>query len=173
MRAYIYMHESKWGDLFLLRHGIAEKRSFNSEDPLRPLTEQGVHRTTLMLKKLRELGFVADELFTSPYLRAKQTGEIALKVGLSKKLQITKLLEPGGDPWKLIKGITGRCCLIGHEPDLSNLGALLIGAQPGALVLKKAGFAHIKLIKTSQDSFLGQGELLTLIKPSLLLQPYD
>ncbi|WP_236074628.1 SixA phosphatase family protein [Prochlorococcus marinus] len=108
-------------DLFLLRHGIAEQRCYGVDDSLRPLTEQGILRTMEVARRLRSLGFAADRLLSSPYLRAAQTAELAQQAGLAARVEFESGLLPGRDPWPLLEGLVGRCLLVGHEPDLTHL----------------------------------------------------
>ncbi|MED5164359.1 MAG: phosphohistidine phosphatase SixA, partial [Cyanobacteriota bacterium] len=131
-------------DLFLLRHGIAEQRCHGVDDSLRPLTEQGILRTMEVARRLRSLGFAADRLLSSPYLRAAQTAELAQQAGLAGRVEFESGLLPGRDSWPLLEGLVGRCLLVGHEPDLTHLAARLLGIPTGCLVLKKAGFAHLR-----------------------------
>ena len=49
------MLNSNYVDLFLLRHGIAEERSFTVDDSTRALTNKGRIKTTKVVKKLKEL----------------------------------------------------------------------------------------------------------------------
>lgn len=72
-------------DLFLFRHGIAEERRHGLDDSLRSLTDEGILRTTEVARRLRNLGFVADRLLSSPYLRASQTADLAQQAGLAEQ----------------------------------------------------------------------------------------
>jgi len=155
-------------DLFLFRHGIAEPRCHRIDDSERALTAQGLKRTLEVAKHLQGLGFAADQLFTSPYRRARETAELAIQAGLAQQLVLADSLAPGRDPWPLLLGLSERCLLVGHEPDLSVLAARLLGATPGCLSLKKAGFVHLRWPPDLQDP-AGHAELQALLRPSLLL----
>ena len=161
------MKASKWIDLYILRHGIAQERSLEITDSIRSLTNEGHLKATRVVRKLKALGFQADQIFTRPYTRALETAEIALKQGLGKKLKITKSLEPLGDPFSIFEILSNRNLFVGHEPALSYLITTLIQSQSNAIFLKKAGFAHLRWHKDSINP-VGSTQLICLIKPSLL-----
>lgn len=133
-------------DLLLLRHGIAAEPSADRPDAERPLTPRGEERTRAVLQRLVALELGCDQLLTSPLLRARQTAELAVAAGLAPALGVAEALAPGGDPLPLLEQAAGvgRLLLVGHEPDLGNLAARLIGAPAGSLLLKKAGVALLQ-----------------------------
>lgn len=150
-------------ELLLLRHGIAQDRALAAEtgvpDRERALTREGRARTAAVAERLFSLGFHCDWLLTSPLLRALQTAELALAAGLAPRMGLAPELEPDADPLVLLGHWLGpdppvpgwrRLCLVGHEPDLSNLAAVLCGAPAGALRLKKAGAAVLELPAAGQ-----------------------
>lgn len=158
--------------LLLLRHGIAEERREDLPDGERSLTDRGRGRTRAVLERLVALGVGADRLLSSPLLRARQTAEIAVAAGFAPALQIAPALAPGGDAQALLPrgaaaGGGQRLALVGHEPDLSDLAARLIGAPTGSLALRKAGLIQLLLPAGST----GSGAVLqALVRPSLLLR---
>lgn len=163
------MVESKC-QLLLLRHGIAEERSPERPDGERALTPRGVERTRAVLARLVALDLCCDQLLTSPLRRAYQTAELAVAAGLAPGLGVTEALAPGGDPLPLLERAAGvpRLALVGHEPDLGDLAARLIGAPSGALVLKKAGVALVQRA-TGTAGLHGQWRLRLLLGPAQLL----
>ena len=134
-------------ELLLLRHGIAEERDSHLPDAQRALTEAGRLRTAAVFDRLLQFNLRCDQLYSSPLLRARQTAELAVAAGLAPHLQLSEALVPEADPWPLLCWPDGvrRLALVGHEPDLGNLAAALIGAPPEALVLKKAGMALLQI----------------------------
>ena len=90
-----------------------------------------------MLRKLVTLGFTTEKVLSSPFKRAEQKAEIALKVGLASRIEIKNALASGGDSLSLIDNLKGRYCLIEHDHELNNLACLLIGAPKGCFELKK------------------------------------
>jgi phosphohistidine phosphatase len=155
-------------ELLLLRHGIAEERAPGRPDVQRALTAAGRQRTAAVLDRLLQLNLHCQMLLSSPLLRARQTAELAVAAGLAQQLQLAEGLAPEGDPWPLLRWPAGvhRLALVGHEPDLGNLAAALIGAPPSALVLKKAGIA---LLEISAMSPRPRARLRLLLSPAQLL----
>jgi len=174
--------EGKW-ELVLLRHGIAEERRPDQADAGRALTDRGRQRSRAVLLKASSLGLTADRLFSSPLIRARQTAEIAVDVGLAAALELAESLAPGADPLPLVEAwlATGRdgepaprrLLLVGHEPDLGLLAARLIGAAPGSVPLRKAGLALLALpgaaVWTTGSPLMGEASLQLLLTPRVLL----
>lgn len=155
-------------ELLLLRHGIAEERSPERSDAARQLTAAGRRRTEAVLARLVALSLPCQHLLSSPLLRARQTAELAVQAGLAPQLALADGLAPGGDPLPLLHWPAGvqRLALVGHEPDLGNLAAALIGAEAGSLVLKKAGVALLQITATGPRP---RGRLRLLLGPAQLL----
>jgi phosphohistidine phosphatase len=138
-------------ELYLIRHAIAADRGSEwPDDTKRPLTERGMNRFRDAVKGLRRLDVAVDEIFTSPLVRAKQTAEI-LAAGLDGKppIKVLDALAPGHAPASLMTQLARvakrrRIALVGHEPDLGELAAHLIGAGR-ALAFKKGGVCRIDL----------------------------
>lgn len=155
-------------DLYLVRHGIAEQRLGGADDPERALSMVGQQRTLAVLRRLGALGVRADRLLSSPYRRARQTAELAVQADLAAQLELEPRLQPGGDSLSLVVELSGRCMLVGHEPDLSALAAGLLGAPVGSLRLRKAGFCHLHLTPAG-DAAVGSAQLEALLRPRFLL----
>jgi phosphohistidine phosphatase len=84
---------------------------------------------------LRALDIAFDVILTSPLVRARQTAE-ALAVVLKPKPDVVSIetLAPGGSPAALFRELGSharreRIALVGHEPDMGDLAARLIGAR--------------------------------------------
>lgn len=171
------MASQAW-ELLLLRHGIAEERSPSRADAGRELTAAGRVRTRAVLERAVQMGLRADRLFSSPLARAWQTAEIARSVGLAAAIELAQALEPGGDPLPQLpawfnqgdEAPSCRLLLVGHEPDLGLLAARLLGAPPGAIALRKAGLALLRLPVVALDgSLAGTARLEWLTRPKLWL----
>lgn len=157
-------------ELILLRHGLAEPHGVR-DDPLRALTPEGRERTLRVCQRAGAIGLRGGRLISSPLVRARQTGEIAVAANLASTLTCSEALAPGADPWPLIQewlaGKEGAASasgliLVGHEPDLGLLACRLIGAPPGAVVLKKAGIA---LLSWAGSNPAGPARLRLLLSP--------
>jgi phosphohistidine phosphatase len=162
-------------DLYLLRHAIALDRSKwrGKKDSERPLTPEGRRKMRKAARGLKHLKPKFDWILTSPYRRAYDTADIvATTLHLRKKLKVVKDLASSGDRKRLIRHLAldyrskDALLLVGHEPDLSGLISVLIGAEkPLALDFKKGG-----LCRLATDS-LHDGRCATLewwLTPKLL-----
>jgi phosphohistidine phosphatase len=174
--------------LLLLRHGIAEERAEPQNDADRALTATGRRRTRAVLERAVALGLGVERLIASPLLRARQTGELAVATGLAPSLELATALAPGGDPGPLLRAwlqaasnddapqALRSLALVGHEPDLSDLAALLLAAPPGSLGLRKAGMALLQWTPATvepeagvQPAAAGGWQLRLLLAPRILL----
>jgi phosphohistidine phosphatase len=141
-------------NLFLLRHGIAVDPSLPefANDAERPLTPKGQRRLRQIVNAMRALDLSFDAIFSSPYLRAKQTAEIVAKsLKCQKKLKFTDELTPRGNPKLLIQQLNDlrpkpkNILLVGHEPYLSKLISLLTaGNTTMEIDLKKGGLCRLE-----------------------------
>jgi phosphohistidine phosphatase len=172
---------SRKPELLLLRHGIAEDRDAVAEDGQRSLTREGRDRAARVIQRLVAMDLGCDLVLSSPLVRARQTAELAVAWGLAPELELAAGLAPLADPLPLLERWLGplsprpgwrRLALVGHEPDLSTLAALLIGVPmaqaPQALQLKKAGVALLRWPTQPQGSLPGSAQLALLLPPRLL-----
>jgi len=142
-------------DLYILRHGLATDPvgSGPKSDSERTLTPEGRRKMRRIAKAMREMELSFDLILTSRYARARETAEIVAEgLDLMKELECNEHLLPGGSARKLIDSINDlrhvpRCLLlVGHEPALSQLIALLTSNDAGlSLNLKKGGFAKLSV----------------------------
>jgi phosphohistidine phosphatase len=169
-------------EVLLLRHGIAEERGEGLDDAQRALTPQGRERAARVIQRLVECDLLCDVVLSSPLVRARQTAELVREFGLAPDLELASALAPLADPLPLLERWLGpvsprpdwqRLALVGHEPDLSTLAALLIGvpmaAAPHALRLKKAGAALLQWPAKPEGSLFGTARLSLLLTPKSLL----
>jgi len=178
-------------ELLLLRHGIAEERDpdpgdqADQADRRRSLTSEGAERTARLISRLCDLDLGCDVVLSSPLRRARQTAELAVAGGLATDLELAAGLAPLADPLPLLERWLGplsprpgwrRLALVGHEPDLSTLAALLIGVPmgqaPHALQLKKAGVVLLQCAAAPvAHGLAGTARLALLLPPRVLLGP--
>jgi len=157
--------------LYLVRHAIAAERGDKwTDDGLRPLTHDGAARMRQVAKGLDELGAEIDLVLTSPLRRAAQTAEI-LAAGLARRPEVVVLdaLVPGGTPARVIDalgphGKSRSLALVGHQPDLGELAAWLLGARV-PLPFKKSGVCRIDVAEWQPAR---QGELVWFATPKML-----
>ncbi len=165
-------------ELYILRHAIAVERGTAGfdDDGQRPLTDKGAKKMTRIAKGMLALGFSLDAIYSSPFVRARQTAEIVAEAfDAREKLELTTHLEVSGDPHKLLKlvnetqGPEASIMLVGHEPYLSSLISILIaGTAELSITLKKGGLCKVTA------SRLRYGRCATLewlLTPRLLAVP--
>jgi phosphohistidine phosphatase len=159
-------------ELYLVRHAIAAERGPDyPDDRLRPLTDEGTRRFKEAVRGLKALGVGLDVIFTSPLTRARETATI-LGAGLGRRVPIETLeaLAPGGKPAAVIDGVSKRpkaqrrVALVGHEPDLGELAARLLGAR-GTVEFKKGAVCAIEVDDATPG---GPGTLRWLLPPKAL-----
>lgn len=171
-------------ELLLLRHGIAEPALEGQDDGQRRLTPEGRDRTARLIEGLVGLDLACDLVLSSPLVRARQTAELAVAGGLAPELELAAALAPLADPLPLLERWLGplsprpgwkRLAVVGHEPDLSTLAALLIGVPmaqaPQAIQLKKAGVALLRWSASPGGPLPGTARLALLLPPRILLGP--
>ena len=161
-------------ELYIMRHGIAIARGSLrfSDDSKRPLIPEGKEKMREVARGLDRMGFEVDWIVTSPLVRAVETAEIvAASLASSVPVDFCDALRPGGSPEGLIAFLAQRpnrrkVLIVGHEPDLSELAARLIGAGSQAnLAFKKGGCCMISL---DQIPPRGPGQLVWWLTPRQL-----
>jgi phosphohistidine phosphatase len=158
-------------ELYLIRHGIAAERgpSF-PDDTKRPLVQKGVVRLRRSAEGLTALGITFDVILTSSLTRARQTADV-LAEGLPGKpaIHVMESLAPGGTFNAFVEELAKyakrtRIACVGHEPDLGQLAARLIGARR-PLEFKKGGICRIDLDGVPLN---GPGHLRWFVPPRML-----
>jgi phosphohistidine phosphatase len=144
-------------EIFLLRHGLAVERGTTGfkDDALRPLTPKGRRQLRKIAGAIKKLERDFDLIWSSPFLRAKQTAEIvASELKLKKRLKFSNALAPGGAAAILLRQLERhkpapkKILLVGHEPDLSRLVSLLVtGGLQLEMDFKKGGLCKLEAEK--------------------------
>jgi len=160
--------------LLLVRHAIAEARGPEwPDDTVRPLTKKGEVRMREIARRLKAIDETAEVVVTSPLKRAKDTALIVMREwNSSSDVEEIDALAPGHTPTQTLAAVaeeaTGdRIALVGHEPDLGQFAAWLIGAKQPVL-FRKGGVARIDLKSLSRPH---EGQLIWLATPRLLRKP--
>jgi phosphohistidine phosphatase len=141
--------------LLLVRHARAKDRdefaASGKPDSARPRTKKGIRKMRAAARGLRALVPSIELLVSSPLRRAVQTAEIIAEVFEKAEYVEREELKPGASPQRLIEWLARRkadgiVCIVGHEPDLSELLAELLGDQSKApAALKKGSAALVKI----------------------------
>jgi phosphohistidine phosphatase len=121
--------------VFLVRHAEATEETLEVRDPYRPLTAHGRTQARALGDRLRWHDCVPTHVWSSPLVRAVQTAELVV-AGIQHEVtvDIAPLLAPDGSARELAAALaalpaTSVVVLVGHEPSLSAIGAVLIGTE--------------------------------------------
>ena len=157
--------------LLLVRHAIAEERgSAWPDDDQRPLSRDGARKWKRAARGLAQLVPSVDMLLTSPLTRAFQSAELLAKaMSPSPKIQMFEELRPDTRPGGMVTALRARSprgtvVLVGHEPMLSELAALLLHLQ-GPLEFRKGA---AMLIVTTGLGTRGPARLEWFVTPRIL-----
>ena len=155
-------------ELHFLRHAHAgDPAAWPGPDEARPLSDKGEKQADRLATFLAGVRFAPDAIITSPKIRAKQTAEavaehLGIAITIDERLAgsldvdvLERILTDAGDP--------ARPVLSGHDPDFSELVALLAGA--GEIPMKKGALARIDIERPLEA---GTGTLRWLVPPDLL-----
>lgn len=145
----------RFQELLVVRHAHALEREKWNElgkpDALRPLTKKGIERFGESLAAFQKFVPKVDIIFCSHYTRAVQTAELLCKIWPEAKLEVVEALNPGHGTKgmrRLIRELDDGAVavIVGHQPELSDLSAALLGA-PSSMRLryKKGGAALISM----------------------------
>ncbi len=155
-------------ELHFLRHAHAgDPEGWKGPDDDRPLSDKGEKQADRLGRFLAGVGFQPDAILTSPKLRAAQTAKIVadhlgLRIAADPRLggplgieELENVLLDAGDPTRPV--------VVGHDPDFSELVALLSGAA--RLPMRKGALARIDIERPLEP---GRGTLRWLVPPDLL-----
>jgi phosphohistidine phosphatase len=157
--------------LYLVRHGIAAERGDAwPDDSKRPLVQRGVVRLRQAAAALTRLGVTFDVVLTSPLTRARQTADL-LAGGLAGRPAVHTIdsLSPGGSYAAFLEdlarhGRRSHIACVGHEPDLGQFAARLIGAKR-PIEFKKGAICRIDVDALPLS---GPGHLRWFVTPRML-----
>ena len=161
--------------VLLMRHADASVRDpvHLPDDTLRPLTPKGRKTQARVCRALRKRDLIPTVIFSSPWMRAWQTAEIAARL----------LLPGGGEPVECpaladepdlhrLAACVGEqppeavVALVGHEPWLGELASLLLTGEPHrvAIDFPKSGVLGLE----APELKAGKGVLRFFLRPKLL-----
>jgi len=162
-------------NLYLVRHGVAEDAPPGGDDRARRLTARGKAKMREAAAGLKALGLEVDAILTSPLPRAAETAAIvAAALGGGLEPRPLDALATGVTAPETLRALRpfarhAGLVLVGHEPTLSALAALLLtGSTGGAvLALRKGGVIALGL----EQLFPPRGAtLLWMLTPRQLRQ---
>lgn len=154
--------------LHLLRHAHAgDPDAWDGPDAARPLSQKGRGQAERLGAFLAGIDFKTDALISSPKLRSVQTAQlVAAPLGVDVEVD-----DRLGGPLDLdgLKAVLSdaqepeRPVIVGHDPDFSELLALLCDAPN--VPMRKGSFARIEADRPLRP---GGGTLRWLIPPDVL-----
>ena len=120
-------------DVFLIRHAAAIDETLELRDPMRHLTAAGRTQATSLGDRLRWHDCTPTHIWTSPLVRAVQTAElVAAGLAAGVPVEVIPALAPGESARAVVAALQivaadSSVMLVGHEPGISGIGALLLG----------------------------------------------
>ncbi|PYR73078.1 MAG: phosphohistidine phosphatase SixA [Acidobacteria bacterium] len=158
-------------ELYLIRHGVAAERGEDwPDDSKRPLTSDGIAKLRKEARGLAALDVAIEQIVCSPLVRTRQTADVIAETLKSKPGVVTSdALAPAGTPAAVIQELSkyvrkGSVALVGHEPNLGELAAHLIGARH-AIEFKKGAVCRIDFEVLPPK---GSGQLRWFVTPKML-----
>ena len=125
-----------------MRHAEAVDETLSLRDPYRHLTPIGRKQARALGDRLRWHDCVPTRIWSSPLVRAVQTAEL-LATGLACEtaIEIVPDLSPDGASRDVVAAIRelstdAAVMLVGHEPSISAIGALIADAKDFAALDK-------------------------------------
>ena len=145
-------------ELILLRHAHAEAVD-GYGDSERPLSRQGIAEAESAGRWLKEHGYLPDRILVSPARRTRETLEEVLKqVGYVEQRQEARVYD--ATPGTLMQVAdelrdTARLMIVGHNPGLEQMVALLSSGQSGEFRGMPAG--AVAVLHLPADAMLEPG----------------
>jgi phosphohistidine phosphatase len=159
--------------LLLIRHAQAAQQdeARYPDDTLRPLVPKGRKMQRRMSRELRKRGLIPSRVYSSPWRRAWQTARIVIaETGLPKSARLPcEALAAAPDLDALAAEVGAveadeTIALVGHEPWMSALAALLLTGDSDGVRLDFAKSGVVGIAAERLKS--GSGTLLFYLIPS-------
>lgn len=133
--------------LYLCRHAEAVDAGHALADEERWLSARGRAQAARVGHALRATGDVPIRIVMSPLVRAVQTAEaLAHATGYADALEVVHALAPGGTLKKLLHALSPAPAIfvVGHEPQMSEWGAKLLGLPHFPRSFAKGGVLRLR-----------------------------
>lgn len=162
--------------VLLIRHAIAEELegTDGSEhaDAARPLSAKGKLKMRKNIEGLRLILPHIYQIAASPLVRAQQTADLLLGTYRDAKRDTLRALSPRGSAPAILTYLQEHAhtshtiALVGHEPDLGELGTWLLSGHTNNWMPLRKGAAC--LLEFTDEVLAGQANLIWSLNPSLL-----
>ena len=135
-------------NIYLIRHGDAEKSAVDIKDVDRELTSSGKAKMKNAASSWKKIIEKFDCIYSSPLVRALQTAEIAATAyGIKSEIIVDKKLSPGCKTESILE-ITNTAgkediAFVGHQPDFSEILSELISTKGAYIDFKKGAIAKV------------------------------
>jgi phosphohistidine phosphatase len=159
-----HLYQGATMNLILWRHAEAEDAA--ASDLGRKLTTRGHKQAKSVAKWLRARLDEPAVILASPAVRTLQTAE-----ALTSQYRVVRELAPGASAADVLAaagwpgGIAQTVVVVGHQPTLGHVAALLLANSDASWALKKAGLWWIRSRERASDE---QVVLHAAISPELL-----
>ena len=155
-------------NIYLIRHGDAEKAAAGKKDFDRELTQSGRIKMKTASENWKNLIDKFDFIISSPLVRTIQTTQIIAEVlGITNKIIPDRKLSPGCRVDSIIEMANSAggedIAFVGHQPDMSEILSDLISSKGIIIDFKKGAIAKISFHNKVQ---LAKGSLEFLIPAS-------
>lgn len=135
-------------NIYLIRHGDAEKVAIGKKDYDRELTPSGKLKLKSAAKSWKNIIDNFDCIYSSPLTRAYQTAQIIAEVfELKNKIIVDNKISPGckSDSILELANAAGKedIAFVGHQPDFSEILSELISNKDAYIEFKKGAIAKI------------------------------
>lgn len=159
--------------VYFLRHADAlpENNDTITCDEERPLSDEGRKQVELLGAAALKHNLSFDLVLTSPLKRCRETAEGLLQLLGRSAAEANDLdfLAPGGSTKKLMKYLRtleiASVLLVGHNPDLGEHLAYLIGDKDAQVKMAKGALACVDCETSPRKA---EGELVYLVPPDWL-----
>jgi len=134
-------------DIYLVRHAEALERKEGLADEVRHLTRRGRKQAAKQARRMKKNKVRPELILTSPLVRAVQTAELlAAEIGQGAVVAAHPSLAFDADAAAVVTmlreaGKLQSVMLVGHEPQLSAVAALLLGYEHIAPLAKASCLA--------------------------------
>ncbi len=135
-------------NIYLVRHGDAEKISLNKKDSERELTAAGKTKLKNAAAAWKQYVPPFDYLVSSPLARALQTAKVIEEFfEVKNEMIVDRKLSPGSSTNDIIEIANSlnadNIAFVGHQPDFSEHVSNLISSGGANVDFKKAALAKI------------------------------